>query len=191
MNASTSSQSSFPHSSNDRYLILVWARIIVFVIGLILAMGTFGCERVDRPVPPEIVFGQHECDVCRMIISDERFAAGLSVEDASGDYITLAFDDIGCMLEYEQSNPEDTIAARYVRDRDSRQWLDATTAVFLHSQTLETPMAFGVAAFSQHSQAVELQQSFPGHICDLAEIERRFRARLLTSDPSANRGSES
>lgn len=172
----------------NRYVILAWARIVLFVAALLIAIG---CERIDGPQPPEIVFGQSECDVCRMIISDERFAAGLVIDQGGAEYRSLAFDDIGCMLEYEQSNAGDVVAARFVRDRDTRQWLDALTAVYLHSKSLETPMAFGVGAFAERPRAEALRPEHAGDVCDFAEIQRRFQSRQLRHDPFHDEGSES
>jgi copper chaperone NosL len=107
---------------------------------LIAAGLLAGCQRIDTG-PPTVRFGEEACAGCRMIISDERFAA--AVVTADGD--ALKFDDIGCLIEHEadQVRPD---AAYWVRDSRSREWLDARQAVFVHSPSVASPMGFGLAA---------------------------------------------
>ncbi|MHC4102471.1 MAG: nitrous oxide reductase accessory protein NosL, partial [Planctomycetota bacterium] len=85
-----------------------------------------GCGDAPAIAPPQILLGQDVCDVCSMIITDDRYAAGLVVGN-DGGYETRAFDDIGCLLMYEDEQPDETVAARYVHDFRTRTWRDADT----------------------------------------------------------------
>jgi copper chaperone NosL len=115
-------------------------RPIIGMTGLIAAGLLAGCHRIDAG-PPTVRFGEEACASCRMIISDERFAA--AIVTATGD--ALKFDDIGCLIEHEADGVRpDT--AYWVRDVQGREWLDARAARFVHSPSVVSPMGFGLAA---------------------------------------------
>jgi hypothetical protein len=80
-----------------------------------------------------------------MIINEERSCAGLLADGPAGR-TQLAFDDIGCMLDYQAQHPESTVVAAYVHDCDSRQWIDASCAWYITSSRVATPMGSGIAA---------------------------------------------
>lgn len=154
--------------------------LLVALIALLFALTTVsGCEEQRTPQPPVIYFGQHECDVCRMIISDERYAAATVIEPDGGDYESRIFDDIGCLFQFEEDEPTVKVAARFVRDARTSQWLDAEDAAYLHSMTLKTPMAFHVAALAGPEPARGMQQEFPGEVLDFNGVRARFKAGTL------------
>lgn len=140
-----------------------------------------GCAEQRGPEPPVMYFGQHECDVCRMIISEDRYAAALVIESSggAGRYEHRRFDDIGCLFQFEINEPDHDIVARYVSDARSGQWLDAETAVYLHSMSLKTPMAFHLAGFPAREDAVAMQQEHAGDIIDFTTARERFKAGTL------------
>ena len=100
-----------------------------------------GCRPVDTGRPPTVRFGEEACASCRMIIGDEHFAAALVAP--TGD--ALKFDDIGCLVEHEAGRLRPDVAY-WVRDAESREWLDAREATFDHSPSVASPMGFGLAA---------------------------------------------
>ena len=112
------------------------------VVAWLIAAGVLaGCQPTGANRPPTVRFGEEACAECRMIISDERFAA--AVVTATGE--AFKFDDIGCVIEHEtdQIRPD---VAYWVRDFRSREWLNAREATFVHSASIASPMGFGLAA---------------------------------------------
>jgi copper chaperone NosL len=112
-----------------------------------------GCGKPDISRPPHLSFGQEACAFCRMIISDERFAA--ATVNGAGE--TLKFDDVGCLIEHDAGLgiPErDTIC--WVRSFDGQGWLNAREATFVRSTRIVSPMNHGLAAFSHARAAGEL-----------------------------------
>ena len=109
--------------------------------GLIAAGLLAGCRPVDLSRPPAVRFGEEACASCRMIISDERFAAALVTP--AGD--ALKFDDIGCLIQQEagRARPE---VAYWVRGSQGQGWLNAREATFLHAPGVASPMGYGLAA---------------------------------------------
>lgn len=144
--------------------------------------GPAGCGETPAAAPPKILFGQDVCDVCGMIISDDRFAAGVAVQ-ADGRFETRAFDDIGCLLSFEQAQPGENVVGRYVADYRTRTWRDAEAAAYLHSADLHTPMAFGLAALDTVAQAQALGEEYPGDVIDFRAVRERYESGALTIFP--------
>jgi copper chaperone NosL len=100
-----------------------------------------GCGPVDTTRPPAVRFGEEACTFCRMIISDERFAAArVSAEGA-----VLKFDDLGCLLSQE-ANETQPAAAYWVHEFRGHDWLDARKALYVPSARVASPMGYGLAA---------------------------------------------
>lgn len=138
-----------------------------------LALGLGACSRQPDLSPPQIRYGEHECDWCRMLISDERFAAALVFEDA-GRVSKLAFDDINCVYNYLADRPPAVPATIYTHDFETRSWLAARAATFVRSDKLETPMASQVAAAASRETAARLLERYPGTLLSIDEIARLF-----------------
>lgn len=150
--------------------------VIALVVTTVVLLA---CDREQAVEPPTIHFGEDVCDVCHMIISDERYAAGLVTQDETGRRTQLAFDDIGCAFEFEAQHPERPVEAVFVRDLRTQQWLDAEAAHFVHSRDLHTPMAFGLAALADEGAAGEVHERYGGNRIDLTEARGRFRRGVL------------
>jgi copper chaperone NosL len=121
--------------------------------------------------PPEIHYGEDQCDECGMIISDPRFASGFLHEVSAGRYESLAFDDIGNMLAYMQKHPEQQIVAWYVHDYTSEEWLDATQAYFVSSPEIHTPMGHGIAAHASQAAAQAMADKLHGEVFDWPALQ--------------------
>ena len=111
------------------------------------------CSKVDPDAPPDLAYGQDICAQCSMIVSDERFACALIVQQDDGAFATLAFDDIGDMAQYEARKPALPIHKRWVHDYDTGAWLLAQDAYFTRSTNLQTPMGSGVAAHASRDES--------------------------------------
>ncbi|MEZ4676418.1 MAG: hypothetical protein R2932_19510 [Caldilineaceae bacterium] len=81
----------------------------ILIVGILLiVLVACGGATVTPDMPPEILYGEDVCDQCNMIISDERFAAGLVVELEPGEFEHRIFDDIGDLLAYEKAHGENS-----------------------------------------------------------------------------------
>jgi len=140
--------------------------------GLVFAASTLlsaGCGRGVDTDPPRIAYGQAECGLCRMIISEEAFAAAVVIRESEG-VRKLAFDDIGCLLDFLRDEAGDAALTPYVHDHETRQWLDATKACFVRSEALQTPMASELAATRSPEAARALIRRYPGVIASFDEL---------------------
>ncbi len=160
------------------------ARFVVVLAGLIVSGG---CSKRPTTAPPEILFGQDTCDVCGMIISADRFAAALVLEDGEGRYEPRAYDDIGCLLGAAAAGAG-RVAARYVAFFTSRQWCAAGQATYVHSAKLRSPMAFGLAACDSADDARSVQEQYGGQVLDFAAVRQRFDAGELVIRDAGGEG---
>ncbi len=147
------------------------ANACVLAAAALLALDA--CDRAPDRSPPAIRLGEHECDWCRMLISDERFAAALVFEQ-DGRVVKLAFDDINCVYSYLSDNMGTPAHTVYTHDFETRAWLNARDAIFVHSDKLETPMAAQLAALSSRAAAERVAQRFPGAYLTIEDVARRF-----------------
>lgn len=140
-------------------------RLLLLLLLSVLILSA--CARgATAATPPEIRYGEDTCTECNMIISDPRFAAGYAYEITPGRFESLAFDDIGDLLAHLAKHGERKIVAWYVHDYATEEWLDATTAYYVLSDQIHTPMNHGIAAHATRAAAEALAQSKAGAVLD-------------------------
>lgn len=83
-----------------------------------------------------------------MIISDPRYAGAARQGPEAWRY-----DDIGCMVAHAGEAIAAGKAAGFVHDAGAEQWLDAQTAAYVRSASVQTPMGSGIAAFANAGAA--------------------------------------
>jgi len=142
----------------------------VWVGGIVLLAS---CARQSPEVPPRIRYGEDTCAACRMIISEMRFAGALMETDGA----VRLFDDVGCLL---RALPE-RVAAVWVHDVQTEQWLPAETAYVLSGGRIITPMSSGLVVVGNREAAEALR----GHVG--GTILRWPEAQALTIQDGARR----
>lgn len=142
---------------------------------LIVALTGCGGAGPGGDTPPEIVYGEDLCDECGMIISDERFAAGLVVELEPGVAEHRIFDDIGGMLLYERAHGDEfAISHIFVHDYASREWIDGESAFYVWSDAIRSPMGHGIAASRDRTGAETLAREWGGRVVSLDVLRVEF-----------------
>lgn len=136
------------------------SRILVLLTWMLTA-----CARPSGPRPPDIAYGKDPCAECGMIINDPRFAAAYVTRDGQA----RLFDDIGDMVVHYRKHLEDVVAF-YVHDYETRAWIDATQAFFVHALSIPSPMGYGLAAFSDRSRAEAFARAHGGEVRDWTRI---------------------
>ena len=134
-------------------------RLNIVLACLLLALSSGCAGRTEEDKPPDIRYGKDLCAECRMIIGEARFAAAAMGED--GEY--LKFDDIGCMRIHQGQAAALTPPKNFwVHDYATEAWVRGAAAFFAKSDSLITPMGYGVAAFSGRSGAEDLAKKQGG-----------------------------
>ena len=138
------------------------ARGFLLLAVLLAALTLTACgDEAKASDPPELTIGESTCSRCNMIISDERFASGMTFEDDDA----LLYDDLGEMIVVIQT--EDPHADyTWVHDYESKEWIDATGAWYVDSAKIMAPMGSGLAAFETQQAAEAFAASNAGTVRD-------------------------
>ncbi len=146
-----------------------WLRTVTLLVTMGMAVG---CDSELR----SLVAGADACGYCRMTIDDVRF--GALVKTAKGRLET--FDSIECAASYVATlapslQPQGIWVADF--DHPSR-WLDATTARFVQSTQLRSPMGRELAAFPKDSAESALTDRFAGRTMGWTDVLAMSRTKL-------------
>lgn len=131
-----------------------------------------GCA---HPASRPISYGQDTCSHCHMAVADPRFGAELVTPTGR----VFVFDDVGCLAGYyvEGRIEASRVHSLWVNDfAHPEALLDATTAVFLHTDSLRTPMASGLAALRPGTEADSVRAVLGGRLLSWEEVLVEARA---------------
>jgi copper chaperone NosL len=131
----------------------------VVAVGSVSVAARLRPAEGSRDAFPSIRYGEESCSYCGMSIGDERFASAWRLDSAERH-----FDDIGCMTNALLRDEGDAETQFYVHDYVGQSWLDARMATFILSDGIKTPMAYGVAALGDHTEAHARADSTPGMV---------------------------
>ncbi len=122
------------------------------------------------PPKPVEIEADDMCAFCKMAISQKQYCAELM--DAQGN--VFKFDDIGCMLQFahQRNIGNDRLGQIhvFVRDFKKRDWINAPQAFYVQSESIHSPMASGLIAFSNSQDADRYAAQFHGQLRHFAEI---------------------
>jgi len=143
--------------------------LLFFYMAIFLIAGCSSQPQTDKP--PAILYGEDACDECRMIINEERFASAY----VTANNEVRRFDDIGCMLRYQEKHPEE-IGRLWIHDYENQNWLEADKAFFILSDRLTTPMGYGIVAVGEKAVADSLAKSYFGRVLNWDEVMQQFKS---------------
>ncbi len=111
-----------------------------------LAALFFSCSQA----PPAIEFGKDQCSYCRMTVIDNKFGGMLVNRYGKA----LKFDSGECIIRYLAGNKNFSAEKILVVSFENPGYLtDALTAVFLHGDSINSPMGGHLAAFASKESA--------------------------------------
>jgi len=138
---------------------MVW---LLLVTSLLIS-----CSAKQSPIQ----FGTDACDYCRMTISDEQY--GSEIVTVKGR--VYKYDAVECMAAaiIAGNIDEDTVKFYLTIDHANPTVLvDATTAVYLRSPSLRSPMGMNLTSFAQHEDATETATRHPGKLLTWDETKQ-------------------
>lgn len=116
-----------------------WARRAgVHGVGLLALLAGACAPRGPRP----LALGEEQCTHCHMTIMQERFTAQAILPTGK----VFVFDDVGCMANWLATTAEPPASVWVWSAIPGEGWLPATDAVYIHSDSLRTPMGGNLAA---------------------------------------------
>jgi nitrous oxide reductase accessory protein NosL len=92
----------------------------------------------------------------------------------------LLFDDIGELFKYRDTHPEAAFQAIWVNDYHTKGWLTAEDAWYVESPGVNSPMGWGISAFSKEHEARAWHDEHGGELMSWAEAD----ARTWTAPPA-------
>ncbi len=123
-----------------------------------------------RPKP--IAYGSDGCHFCSMTIVDRQHASQFVT--AKGKAYT--FDAIECMMNHVKDMDDQKIALFLVNDYNRPGELtDATTATYLISKGIPSPMGEFLTAFANREDAEHAQAGNQGTLLDWKALQDRFK----------------
>ncbi len=144
-----------------------WPTVLLF-----LSMTACSVTSSAEPIPPTVHYGEDMCAFCGMIVSEESHAAAYVTPEGQGQ----VFDDIGDMVQYYLTkNESEQAPAFFVHDYESKAWIRAETATYLHSPELHTPMRSSLVAFASSEKAQALATSLQGQLLSFDEVMQRYQ----------------
>jgi len=129
-------------------------RISAFIVLCFCTTILFGCGQ-DELKPVEL-FPEDECANCKMTVSNPSFAS----EIISANREVFKFDDLACLETFRKKRTEIQIAAIFVKDYESKQWLPYERSVLILTG-IETPMGSGKIAVRSNERAKILAAEHP------------------------------
>ena len=119
-----------------------------------------------EPKPQPIVLGSDQCAYCRMMITEAEFGT----QSLNNQGRSFKFDSIECLAAFViTADDPDNIHSNWVPDFINRgNWLQAESAIYLHSETLRSPMGLNLTAYAERETAEPIQTEYGG---DLIEFE--------------------
>ncbi|MCK5638192.1 MAG: nitrous oxide reductase accessory protein NosL [Flavobacteriaceae bacterium] len=124
--------------------------------------------------PEKINFGSDACRFCKMTIVDQQHAA---------QYVTakgkqFKFDAIECMLNDLEEITTENISTFLVSDYGNPgSMTDATTATYLISEEIKSPMGAFLSAFSSKVKAEEIHKKSGGKLYSWTTIKEKYSVK--------------
>ncbi len=123
------------------------------------------------PKAEPIEYGKDMCDYCQMTIVDRQHAAEAVTEKGR----VYKFDAIECMVDYVREKEQKTpfailLVADYARPGELT---DATSATYLISPNLPSPMGAFLSAFAERQEAEKAWKEKDGELLNWQQLKKQ------------------
>ncbi|MCZ2100074.1 MAG: nitrous oxide reductase accessory protein NosL [Chitinophagales bacterium] len=127
----------------------------VAILGLFMMMS---CAP-DGPDP--IALNKDACEHCKMTISNGQFAGEIITKKGR----VYKFDDMFCVRDYREENPDMELKATYIHYfLGDNELIPAESAFYVKSSEFRSPMGGNIAAFKSEAEALEYQSKMNGEL---------------------------
>lgn len=136
------------------------------ILYIILPLIIISCT----PKPEPINYGQDVCDLCKMNITDNKFAA----EIVTAKNRIYKFDSIECLFNFKTNilDENEKIHSEWVNDfSNPGELIDLKKAHFLLSEHFKSPMGLNVLSFSSHEKLIEIKNEYGGEELNYEDVE--------------------
>lgn len=127
----------------------------VAILGLFMMLS---CAP-DGPDP--IALNKDACEHCKMTISNGQFAGEIITKKGR----VYKFDDMFCVRDYREENPDMELKATYIHYfLGDNELIPAESAFYVKSSEFRSPMGGNIAAFKSEAEALEYQSKMNGEL---------------------------
>lgn len=132
--------------------------------GLLLCLLAMACAPHG---PRPLALGREPCTHCHMTLMQERFAAQALLTTGK----VFVFDDVGCLANWLAASGERPASLWVWSAIPGEGWLPAAEAVYVHSDSLRTPMGGNLAAARPGAGADSLRAALGGSLRTWADVQ--------------------
>lgn len=141
-----------------------------FILALFTGMVLTSCSVSPKPIE----YGTDVCHYCSMTIVDQQHAAEV-VTKKGRDY---KFDAIECMVNHMKDIDISEIGLFLINDyADPGKLIDATSATYLISPGIPSPMGADLSGFAHRQAAQSSQEEHSGEIYSWKKLLEHFKGR--------------
>jgi len=125
------------------------------LITLFALLLLFGCNSGPQPIE----YGKDGCHFCKMTIVDKLHAAEIVTQKGK----VYKFDSSECMVRFLEEFDSSTIKSYLTNNYlEPEVFIDATSATFLISENIPSPMGAFLSAFKNKDDATQVQSEKGG-----------------------------
>jgi len=138
------------------------------ILFILLAVFLYSCSVEPKP----IVYGDDHCHFCDMTVVDKTHASQYTTKKGK----SYSFDAVECLVrKLNQDNNEDKMAFILVANyANPGKLVNATSATFLVSEKIKSPMGANLSAFSTSETAKKAQSMHGGKRYTWQQIKEKF-----------------
>ena len=140
------------------------SRFLIVGLLVLASLALFGCQ---KPLKAVDIGKDDLCTSCRDMIVEKHYAAEFITKDG----FVRKFDDISCMIQHAKTKvKKDSIAAFFIADFPSQQWVNAQEAKYVRSDKFKTPKDGGILAFKDATKAQALATQYQAQLLNFDEL---------------------
>ncbi|MFD3448369.1 nitrous oxide reductase accessory protein NosL [Microbacteriaceae bacterium 4G12] len=133
-----------------------WKALCISLVAVVV-LAVAGCGKKEAKAVA-IDEKNDKCAVCNMSAMDNQFTTEVVLDNGKA----LKFDDLGCMYKWLDENKDKKLQAKFVRDYNSKEWVELDKASFVYDKSIKTPMAYNVISFKDKKEAEKFTKEKAG-----------------------------
>jgi copper chaperone NosL len=141
--------------------------VAICIITILSLFVISGCGKKEHQ-PVAINEKTDKCDICNMAVKDNQFSTEIFLDNGK----SMVFDDMGCMDKWVKKNKDKKISIAYVRDYNSKKWIDSKKATYVYDKSIRTAMAYNVIAFIDKKDAQKFIADHKGKLLSYDELQK-------------------
>ncbi|MEH6889357.1 nitrous oxide reductase accessory protein NosL [Bacillus sp. JJ864] len=143
-----------------------WKGLFITIVAALL-LTVVGCGK--KEVKPVAIDEKNDkCANCNMLVTNDQFGTEVILENGK----SLKFDDLGCMYKWMNKNKNEKLQAKFVRDYNTKEWVEVEKATYVYDKEIKTPMAYNVISFKDKKDADSFVSKNKGEVLVAKDLEK-------------------